>query len=203
MSHELRFCRRPLARACGWLLFLSGVAHAQVPAAPGDAAETPAASPAAPEGGPTRLLADLEQPRPLPSAALAGYTLERCIQLTLKNYPKIHEARARLSYRREQQVQSWSQPYSEFNVTGGLALVPEVRGTPVYSPDSDVAISSKMGLAWQIGIEGAIPLWTFGKITSLWDASAAAVKLAQQDVEKEKNAIKLDVRRAYYGGNLT
>lgn len=182
------------------MLLLCGVARAQVPAAPAGGDETPAAEP--PASGPTRLLSDLEQPRALPSAALAGYTLERCIALTLKNYPKIHEARARLSYRREQQVQSWSQPYSEFNVTGGLALVPEVRGTPVYSPDNDVAISDNMGLAWQIGIEAAIPLWTFGKITGLWDASAAAVKLAQHDVEKEKNAIKLDVRRAYYGVQL-
>ena len=47
-----------------------------------------------------------------------------------------------------------------------------------------------------------MPLWTFGKITNLWDASAAQVKVAEQDVEREKNNIKLDVRRAYYGVQL-
>jgi outer membrane protein TolC len=184
------------------LLLLCGVAHAQAPLTPAADAPAPAPEPPAAEAGPTPPVSELDQPRALPSSALAGYTLERCIALTLKNYPKIHEARARANYRRGQQVQSWSQPYSEFNVTGGLALAPEVRGTPIYSPDSDVAISSNMGLGWSIGIEGAIPLWTFGKISGLWEASAAAVKVAEHDVEKEKNAIRLDVRRAYYGVQL-
>jgi outer membrane protein TolC len=143
-----------------------------------------------------------EQRQPLASTNAAGYTLERCLALTLRNYPRIHEARARLGYRREQQVQSWSQPYSEFNVTGGLALAPQVRGTPIYSPDTDAALSSNMGIGWSIGLEGVVPLWTFGKISNLWDASAAQVKVAEQDVEKEKNNIKQDVRRAYYGVQL-
>ena len=145
---------------------------------------------------------DFEAQRPLTSSNEAGYTLARCIALTLKNYPRIHEAQSRVDYHRQQQVQSWSQPYSEFNVTGGLALAPEVRGTPVYSPDTDVALSKRMGVGWTVGIDGVIPLWTFGKITNLWDASAAQVKVAEQDVEKEKNNIKLDVRRAYYGVQL-
>ena len=141
--------------------------------------------------------------RPLSTTStVAGYTLERCIALTLRNYPRIHEARARLDYRRQQQVQSWSAPYSEFNVSGGLALAPSVRGTVLYSPDTDAAITSHMGLGWSIGIDGVVPLYTFGKITNLWEASAAQVKVAEQDVEKEKNNIKQDVRRAYYGIQL-
>lgn len=148
---------------------------------------------------------DPEPRRPLTSTNLTGYSLERCIALTLKNYPRVHEARARLQYRREQQIQSWTQPYSELTVTGGLALVPEVHGTTLYSPDSDTEFSRAnqfTGLAWNIGIDGVVPLWTFGKITNLWDASAAQVRVAEQDVEKEKNAITLDVRRAYYGVQL-
>jgi outer membrane protein TolC len=196
--------RRNVGTVLGWLLLLTGIAQAQAPIAP---VAEPVAAPApvaeaGDEAGPRRDLTELETPRPLPSGASAGYTLERCIALTLRNYPKIHEARARLSYRKAQQFQSWTQPYSEWNVTGGLALAPEVRGTPLYSRDSDVAISNDMNLGWSIGIETAIPLWTFGKITGLWEASSAAVKVAEQDVEKEKNAIKLDVRRAYYGVQL-
>jgi outer membrane protein TolC len=145
---------------------------------------------------------DPEQQPALTSTNVAGYSLERCIALTLRNYPRIHEARARLGYRREQQVQSWSQPYSEFNVTGGLGLAPEVRGTPVYSPDTDKALSNRMGVGWSIGVEGVVPLYTFGKLSNLWDASAASVKVAEQDVAKEKNNITLDVRRAYYGVQL-
>jgi outer membrane protein TolC len=181
-------------------LFVGGIAAAQAPAAvqPAPAAEAAPAAPAAPVTS-----GDFEPVRALATAgSSAGYTLERCIQLTLRNYPRIHEARARLDYRRQQQVQSWSQPYSEFNVTGGVGLAPEVRGTVLYSPDTDAALTSHMGIGWNIGLEGIVPLYTFGKITNLWDASAAQVRVAEQDVEKEKNNIKQDVRRAYYGVQL-
>jgi outer membrane protein TolC len=181
---------------------VSGAAGAQLPAAPASGTAAPPANAVA-EPLPVPVEAGAPTISPLASTNTAGYSLERCIALTLKNYPKLHEARARLSHRRAQQVQSWTQPYSEFNVTGGLALVPEVHGTALYSPDSDLKYSSSLsGLAWTIGIDGVVPLWTFGKISNLWEASAAQVKVAEQDVEREKNAIKLDVRRAYYGVQL-
>jgi outer membrane protein TolC len=206
MSRFSRFRARPWLRALGcWCTLGVGVAHAQVPAAPPPAqpSATPAPAPAETIAPSTSAAVDGFENRPLlASTNLAGYTLERCLALTLRNYPRIHEARARLGYRKQQQVQSWAQPYSEFNVTGGLAFAPEVRGTPIYSPDTDVALSDNMAFGWSIGVEGVIPLWTFGKITNLWDASAAQVKVAEQDVEKEKNNIKLDVRRAYYGVQL-
>lgn len=204
MSPTARSERRPLTGlAC---LLLTSVASAQVPAAA--PAPEPAPAPVAAEaekgGAPSPAVGPdtFAEVRPLSSSSVTGYTLERCIALTLSNYPRIHEARARLQYRRQQQQQAFFQPYSEFNVTGGLALVPEVQGTQIYSPDSDVALSKNMGLAWSIGVDGVIPLWTFGKISGLWDAAEAGVKVAEQDVEKEKNAIKLDVRRAYYGVQL-
>jgi outer membrane protein TolC len=199
MSPTARRHRRSLARALGCCTLFASVAQAQLPAEPAPAPER-ALSPA--PGPATSALAELDAPRLLVSTKLAGHTLERCIALTLANYPKIHEARARLAYRHEQEVQSWSQPYSEFTVTGGLALVPEVRGTPLYSPDSDVALSKDMGLAWNIGIDGVVPLYTFGKISNLWEAASAQTHVAEHDVEKEKNAVTLDVRRAYYGVQL-
>lgn len=183
--------RRPWASVVACLL-ASGVAAAQTNATetPNEAAPAVAAAP------------DDFEPVRLASTNQAGYTLERCIALTLRNWPKIAEARARLNYRRGQRAQAWSQPYSEFNVTGGLALAPEVRGTALYSPETDVALSSNMGLGWNIGLEGVVPLYTFGKITNLWDAAAGQVKVAEFDVEKEKNNVKQDVRRAYYGIQL-
>ena len=201
MSCLARSQRRLWVRAL-YCLCISGVARAQAPAVAPEAPAVPPTKPAPPTTETPRAGPAAPSPvfdpaeRPLASTSSSGYSLERCIALTLRNYPRIHEARARLGYRREQQIQSWSQPYSEWNVTGGLALVPEVRGTPVYSPDTDKALSSRMGLAWTIGVEGVVPLYTFGKITNLWDASAASVKVAEQDVAKEKNNITLDVRRA-------
>lgn len=127
------------------------------------------------------------------------HDLKRCLALAELNYPKIHEARARLEQKRAQRWQARTAPYSDFTITSGIALVPPIRGTAVYSPDSDVPISSDMGLAWQAGVEGAIPLWTFGKITSAWDAVDAQVRVGEHEVRKEKNEVRLSVRRAYYG----
>ncbi len=202
MSCLARFNRRLWVRAL-CCCCIPAAAWAQLPAAGAQASAAAAEAEAAkPAPAAAAAIDDFENRPLLSSTNLAGYSLERCLALTLRNYPRIHEARARLGYRRQQQVQSWSQPYSEFNITGGLGLAPEVRGTPIYSPDTDVALSSQMGVGWSVGIDGIVPLWTFGKITNLWEASAAQVKVAEQDVEKEKNNIKLDVRRAYYGVQL-
>jgi len=130
------------------------------------------------------------------------YSLRRCLELAAKNYPKVAEARARLDYKRAQLWQAHTAPYSEFTLTGGLGPAPTVRGTNVYSPNTDVSISSNMALAWQIGIEGAIPLWTFGKISNLWDAAAAQVSVGEHELKKEQNDVKLSVRRAFYGAQL-
>jgi outer membrane protein TolC len=138
-------------------------------------------------------------PRPRPRVT---YTLEQCLKLAAQNYPKIHEARAKLAFKRAQRRQAHTQPYSEFNFTAGLGLAPTVQGTAIYSPDSDVPIKSDMGLAWQFGLDGVIPLWTFGKITNTWDAADANVKLGEHEVRKEKNEVELAVRRAYYGALL-
>lgn len=146
---------------------------------------------------------DREAPAPAAKApSAATYTLSRCLALAAKNYPKVHEARAKLAYKRAQRFQAHTQPFSEFNLTAGLALAPTVRGTSVYSPDSDVPIKSDMGLAWQVGLDGVVPLWTFGKITNTWDAADANVKVGENELKKEKNEVLLAVRRAFYGAQL-
>lgn len=189
-----RFKRRGWVQATLSLL-LPGVAGAQ---ATGGVPQVPVAATAAAGVD----IDDFQSGPALARRQAGGHTLQRCLALSLANYPRIHEARARLGFRREQQIQSWSQPYSEFNLTGGLGLAPEVRGTALYSPNTDRALSEHMGVGWSIGVDGVVPLWTFGKLTSLWEASAAQVKVAEQDVEKEKNNLKLDVRRAYFGVQL-
>jgi outer membrane protein TolC len=129
-------------------------------------------------------------------------SLKRCLELAALNYPKVQEARARLDQKRAQLDQAYSAPYSDFTMTGALGLAPTVRGSSVYSPDTDKALTSRMGLGWQLGVTGAIPLWTFGKITNLWDAADAQVKVGEHEIKKEQNDVKLNVRRAYYGVQL-
>ncbi|MGC4094662.1 MAG: TolC family protein [Polyangiaceae bacterium] len=127
------------------------------------------------------------------------YGLARCLELAERNYPRLHESRWRLAQKQAQSSQARSAPYTDFTFTSGLAYAPQVLGTAVYSPSTDLPITGDMGLAWQFGVSGVIPLWTFGKITNLWDAADAQVKVGEGEVQKERNELRLSVRRAFYG----
>jgi outer membrane protein TolC len=139
---------------------------------------------------------------PEATAATAVYDLPRILQLADRNHPNILLARAKLQGVRAQLYEAYSAPFSQFKLTGGVALAPTVRGNNVFSPNTDVSLTSSLGVAWRVGIDGVLPLWTFGKITNLWDAAEANVKLNQAAIEKERDAVRLDVRRAYFGLQL-
>lgn len=189
--------RRTACWLVTWLALFVGVARAE----PDPAAEagSPEGERAADAGADEDEDTERRARRASTGPRAPVYTLRRCLALAELNYPKIHEARARLAHKRAQQWQSRTQPFTDFTLTSGFAVVPEVRGTAVYSPDSDIPISSNMDIAWQVGIEGAIPLWTFGKISNTWAAADAQVRVGEHEVRKERNDVRLSVRRAYYG----
>ncbi len=126
-------------------------------------------------------------------------SLARCLSLAVTNYPKVREAQARLAGKRTQITQARYAPFSEFTVTSGVGLAPTVRGTSIFSPDTDRSLSSNMALAWQTSLEGALPLYTFGKLSAANDAAEAQVTVGEHEVKKEQNDVRLNVRRAYYG----
>ncbi|HTM44991.1 MAG TPA: TolC family protein, partial [Polyangiaceae bacterium] len=132
-----------------------------------------------------------------------GVTLRRCLELSTLNFPKVQEARAKAAKARAQLSEAHAAPFSEFTATGGLGLAPSVRGTGVYSPNSDVALSRSMGVAWQLGFEGVVPLWTFGKIDNAIDAAEAQTQVSAQEVLKAKHEVQMAVRQAYYGLQLS
>lgn len=132
-------------------------------------------------------------------ARTRGYSLSRCIQLAQGNYASVAEAQARIAQAKAQLRQARTAPFSDFSSTAGVALAPTVRGTNVFSPNTDVALTSDMALAWQVGVSGTIPLWTFGKITNLVDAAEAQVRLKRHETQQVRNELTLSVRRAYYG----
>ena len=151
-----------------------------------------------------------EPPRETSSAAALtrprrvrqSYDLARCLELARRNYPKVAEARAGLHKKRAERMLARRAPFSELKASGGAALVPSLTGNNIYSPDTDVSFSSNMSLAWQASVEYVFPLWTFGKIDSIWDAADANVTVGEQEVRKAKNEVMVEVRRAYYGVQL-
>jgi outer membrane protein TolC len=119
--------------------------------------------------------------------------------LAEKNFPKIREARAKQAQKEALVDVARYTPFSEFSVSGGLILAPTVSGTSEYSRSTDTALTKNMGLAWQLGLDGALPLYTFGKVTHAVDAAEAGVRVSSSEVDKERNELRLNVRKAFYG----
>lgn len=170
--------------------------------APTTSAPTTATTPAT---GPVTVNAagvDVVAPKTDDKPKTNPYTLAKCIELADARAPQIKMAADRLALAHAQLDEVRWIPWSQWSASGGVAMVPEIRGTPVYSPNGDISISSKLGPAWRIGVEGVIPLYTFGKIEHSSAAAKAAVDVALADVQKTKNLIRHDVRRAYFGLQL-
>jgi outer membrane protein TolC len=128
-----------------------------------------------------------------------AYGLKECLGFAERNYPRVHEAASQLARMRAQLWEVQTAPYSVFNASAGAVLAPTIAGTALFSPNTDATITSSMALAWRVGIEGVVPLWTFGKISSARDAAGAQVKVGEQNIRKAKNEVRLSVRQAYYG----
>jgi outer membrane protein TolC len=127
------------------------------------------------------------------------YSLAKCIALADARSSVIRQSKDRLAQAHAQLDEITYLPWSQWSMSGGAAMVPQIQGTSVYSPNGDISLSSKLGPAWRIGIEGVVPLWTFGKITAATEAAKAAVDVALGDVDKTRLLVHHDVRRAYFG----
>ncbi len=134
------------------------------------------------------------------SAAPGGTAgLPRILELADRNHPNVLAARARLKQVRAQLDEAHFAPFMQFKLTGGVALAPNIRGNNIFSPNTDASLTSNLGVAWRFGVDGILPLWTFGKITNLWDAASANVRVHEGGVEKERDAVRYDVRKAFFG----
>lgn len=124
------------------------------------------------------------------------------LALVERNHPNIAMAVARLGQARAQLDEAHFAPFSQFKLTGGVALAPTVRGNNVFSPNTDVSLTSSLGVAWRANLDGVVPLWTFGKIENLWDAAKANVDVNAAAVERDRDSVRFEARRAYYGLQL-
>lgn len=128
--------------------------------------------------------------------------LPAILELSERNHPNIAMAAARLQQARAQLDEAHFAPFSQFKLTGGVALAPTVRGNNIFSPNTDVSLTSSLGVAWRANLDGVVPLWTFGKIENLWGAAKANVELNEAAVERDRDTVRFEARRAYYGLQL-
>jgi outer membrane protein TolC len=93
-------------------------------------------------------------------------------------------------------------PFFQFRTTAGFAMVPGAEGTPGYRADSINELDREFGPALRATIEGAVPLWTFGKIQAGKDAARAGVRAAEHARDDALHEVIFDTRRAYYALQL-
>lgn len=133
------------------------------------------------------------------------YDLAACLALADRNHPNIWAARARLSFVHGQLDEAKWFPYSQWNLNAGAGVLPPIYGS-VYFSSSDLTqrnLGALSGLGLtptaRVSIDGLIPLYTFGKIDSAKRTAQAGVRVSEWDLEKTRQAVRQDVRRAYFG----
>ncbi len=133
------------------------------------------------------------------AASNKRYDLATLTQKALDHYPGLRARGAALDAAEAQLNEARYSPFFRFEVEGGVGVAPEVTGSPIYSRDDQFPVDSGWQPVYRIGLSGAVPLWTFGKLSSLRDAAQAGVDAAQAERSLSVNRLRRDVRRTYYG----
>jgi len=124
--------------------------------------------------------------------------LSQLEQIALKTYPGIKAGQHAISAAEAKLEEARWSPFFQFEINAGINLVPEVRGSALYSLDPQVPVSNFFLPVWSAGIGGAIPLWTFGKLSSAREAAQAGVKASYWDKQRVIAQLRTDIRRAYF-----
>jgi len=136
------------------------------------------------------------------------YSLGECLSLTEHNHPALAAARARLGMMRAQVEEARYAAAPIVALTSRFGVVPNspapTAGAPAVTSGNFVtqSLASGVGPFLQLGMSATLPLYTFGKISSANRAADAQARLGEWDVEKERQQVRIDVRRAYYGVTL-
>lgn len=117
-------------------------------------------------------------------------------------WPGVSAAQHKIAAAEARLQEAWVSPFFQLNATGTFAMTPGASGTPTFSPDSQLPLDNPWGPSLGLRVEGTIPLYTFGKLGAARDAARAGIRAAEQESEKTRAQVRLDVRRAYFALGL-
>jgi outer membrane protein TolC len=156
---------------------------------------------------------------PTPTLRPHQYTLAECLALSDRNFPNLWAARARLAYAHAQLDEAIWAPWFQWSAQSSFGVAPPLQGTVIYPTAEPLSSTSSGGTVsygtqnisnasnlapfLHFGVSGVVPLYTFGKIDTARDAAEANVRVSEWDMEKARQSVRMDVRRAYYGLELT
>src|SRR6185369_4739154 len=94
-------------------------------------------------------------------------------------------------------------PFSYWNASSTFGYLPPIGGTPFYNSSPYTLLYQGFGSGWQpafaLSLRGTLPIYTFGKIEAVKEAAAGKVRVNEWELEKNRQQIRMDVRRAFYG----
>lgn len=136
------------------------------------------------------------------SAAPPRLDLAALLSRAERRWPGLAAAQHKIAAAEARLEEAWVSPFFQLNATGTFAMAPGARGTPTFSPDSQLPIDNPWGPSLGIRVEGAIPVYTFGKLGAARDAARAGIRAAEEERERTRAQLRLDVRRAYFALGL-
>jgi outer membrane protein TolC len=148
-------------------------------------------------------------PAPLPVVTIKAhaYTLSECLLLAERNAPQLWAAKARLAFVHGQIEEAKWQPYSYWSMSSTFGYLPPIGGTAFFNQSRYAALYQNFGDHWEpafsLSVRGTLPLYTFGKMDSIVRAAEGRARVNQWDLEKTRQQIRMDVRRAFFGLMLT
>ena len=147
---------------------------------------------------------------PQASSAQTILSLERAIELALANDPRVEQKKAFVRHAEAMLQEAEGSAGLRYGVDSFLAFATGVDGgffengavscTANCTPRDD-AFDFNDGLSLWAGLTFSVikPLMTFGRLESFQQAAQQNILVKQQDVELQRDSIRLDVVRAYYG----
>jgi len=132
-----------------------------------------------------------------------AHHLDEYTTAAVKHFPSLRAARAEVAAAQARLDEARLSPFFQFEGTASVFIRPRASGTPIFSPDSQLPLSNPWGPGVDLQVNGGIPLYTFGKIRAGKRAARAGITNAKQERERTLNQVVFDVRRAYFGTQLS
>jgi outer membrane protein TolC len=136
-------------------------------------------------------------------AAGRVYHVDEYTQAAILRYPGLKAADADIDAAQARLNEARLSPFMQFQGQARFFVAPGARGTATFSPDPQIPWSNRWGPGGEIGVEGAIPIYTFGKYRAGKKAATAGISASEYERDRTLARVVFDVRRAYFGTQLS
>ncbi len=131
-----------------------------------------------------------------------AYHVDEYTQAAILRYPGLKAAAADIDAAQARLSEAKISPFMQFQGRATLFVAPGARGTSTFSPDPQIPWANRWGPGGEVGIEGGIPLYTFGKYRAGKKAASAGIRGSELEKDRTLARVVFDVRRAYFGTQL-